>query len=59
MAGAESFLRTVLCLYVFAERGLLQLSRTDGNLSLRIQSDGKKVALDDSAYLRALRDILS
>ncbi len=59
VAGAESFLRTVLCLYVFAERGLLQLSRTGGNLSLRIRSDGKKVALDDSAYLRALRDILS
>lgn len=59
MVGAESFLRTVFCLYVFAERELLQLSRTDGMLSLRLQSDGKKVALEDSVYLRALRDILS
>lgn len=59
MVGAESFLRTVLCLYVFAERGLLQLSCTDGMLSLRLQSDGKKVVLEDSVYLRALRDILS
>ncbi|MDO4812310.1 MAG: single-stranded-DNA-specific exonuclease RecJ [Eubacteriales bacterium] len=59
MIGAETFLRTALCLYVFAERGLLQLSRADGILSLRLQSDGKKVALEDSSYLRALRDILS
>lgn len=59
MIGAEAFLRTALCLYVFAERGLLQLSRADGMLSLRLRSDGKKVALEDSSYLRALRDILS
>ena len=57
--GAESFLRTVLCLQVFAERGLLTMQRADGMLTLQLQSDGKKVALDDSIYLRALRDILA
>ena len=59
VAGAESFARTLLCLNVFAERGLLTLARGDGVLTLRLKSDGVKVSLDDSVYLRALRDILS
>ncbi len=59
VAGAESFARTLLCLNVFAERGLLSLTRADGTLTLRLKSDGSKVSLDESVYLRALRDILS
>ena len=59
VAGAESFARTLLCLNVFAERGLLSLTRSDGTLTLRLKSDGSKVSLDESVYLRALRDILS
>lgn len=59
VAGAESFARTLLCLNVFAERGLLSLTRADGTLTLRLRSDGDKVSLDESVYLRALRDILS
>ena len=59
VAGAESFARTLLCLNVFAERGLLSLTRADGVLTLRLKSDGAKVSLDESIYLRALRDILS
>ena len=59
VAGAESFARTLLCLNVFAERGLLTLTRADGTLTLRLRSDGDKVSLDESIYLRALRDILS
>lgn len=59
VAGAESFARTLLCLNVFAERGLLTLTRSDGTLSLRLRSDGEKVSLDESVYLRVLRDILS
>ena len=59
VAGAESFARTLLCLNVFAERGLLTLTRGDGMLTLRLKSDGSKVSLDDSVYLRALHDILS
>ena len=59
VTGAESFARTLLCLNVFAERGLLLLTRADGVLTLRLKSDGAKVSLDESVYLRALRDILS
>ena len=59
VTGAECFARTVLCLHVFSERGLLSLTRTDGTLTLRLQSDGTKVSLDDSPYLRMLRDTLS
>ena len=57
--GAESFLRTALCLEVFAERGLLTLSHADGMLTLRLTALGKKVALDECPYLRMLRAKLS
>ncbi|MBQ1603746.1 MAG: hypothetical protein II079_07735, partial [Oscillospiraceae bacterium] len=57
--GAESFLRTALCLEVFAERGLLTLSRADGMLTLRLTALGKKVALDECPYLCMLRAKLS
>lgn len=57
--GAESFLRTALCLDIFAERGLLTLERSGDTLTLRLTSDGKKVELDDNPYLARLRDILS
>ena len=58
VTGAESFLRTALCLDIFAERGLLTLERADGTLTLRLTSDGKKVELDDSPYLKHLRELL-
>jgi hypothetical protein len=44
---------------VFAERGLLTLSRADGMLTLRLTALGKKVALDECPYLRMLRAKLS
>ena len=56
MPGAESFLRTVLCLEIFAERGLLTISRADKYITLRLTSDGKRVELDSSPYLRRLRE---
>ena len=58
LPGAESFLRTALCLEVFAERGLLSLERVNGILTLRLTAEGKKVELDDGPYLRRLREIL-
>ena len=58
LPGSESFLRTALCLDVFAERGLVSLERGDGLLTLRLTSGGKKVELEDSAYLKCLRQIL-
>lgn len=59
MVGAETFLRTAVCLQVFAERGLLAISREGDLLTLRLTADGKKVALDDSPYLAALSAFLS
>ncbi len=54
--GAESFLRTALCLEVFAERGLLSMECNDKYITLRLTSNGKHVELEDSPYLCALRD---
>ena len=59
MVGAETFLRTAMCLQVFAERGLLSIERKDTTLTLRLTADGKKVELDKSPYLSALHAFLS
>ena len=56
--GAESFLRAALCLAVFAERNLVTLRREGGSITLRLTAEGKKVELDESVYLRALREKL-
>ena len=58
MVGAETFLRTAMCLQVFAERGLLSIERKDTTLTLRLTADGKKVELDKSPYLSALHGFL-
>ena len=59
MVGAETFLRTAMCLQVFAERGLLSIERKDTTLTLRLTADGKKVELNKSPYLSALHGFLS
>ena len=53
--GAESFPRTVMCLAVFAERGLVTVERHDKYITLRL-TGGKRVDLDASPYLCALRE---
>ncbi len=59
MVGAETFLRTAMCLQVFAERGLVTIAREGETLSLRLTAEGKKVKLEDSPYLSALHGFLS
>ncbi len=59
MVGAETFLRTAMCLQVFAERGLLAIERRGELLSLRLTAEGKKVELEQSPYLSALHGFLS
>ena len=59
MVGAETFLRTAMCLQVFAERGLVTIAREGETLSLRLTAEGKKVELEDSPYLSALHGFLS
>ena len=58
LRGAEPFLRTVLCLEVFRERGLLQCRRLGDSINLHLTSQGKKVALDRSEYLLRLHQAL-
>ena len=58
LTGAECFMRSLVCLDVFEERGLLECRRSDGALTLRLTSDGKKVELDESPILKRLREIL-
>ena len=57
MVGAETFLRTAMCLQVFAERGLLSIERGGTTLTLRLTAE--KVELDKSPYLSALHGFLS
>jgi len=58
LPGSDCFLRSAVCLDVFAERGLLTLERAGDTLTLRLTSDGKKVELDDSPYLKRLHSML-
>lgn len=58
LPGAESFLRTAVCMEIFAERGLLSLERSDDTIALRLTSGGKKVELDDDPYLQRLHEVL-
>ena len=51
----EEFGRTMICLEVFCERGLIGLERGADTLTITIQTDGRKVDLEASEVLRRLR----
>ncbi len=53
----ETLAHTLLCLDVFAERGLICLSQNRDNLFISFNQVEEKVDLDDSAILRRLRAI--
>ena len=55
--GEEPFLRTVLGLEVFAERGLVTLTVREDTMILR-PVPGKRADLEQSAYILALRRAL-
>ncbi|MDE7262780.1 MAG: single-stranded-DNA-specific exonuclease RecJ [Oscillospiraceae bacterium] len=55
--GEEPFLRTVLGLEVFAERGLVTMTVREDMMILR-PVPGKRADLEQSAYMRFLRQIL-
>lgn len=59
LGGTEPFLRSALCLEIFAERGLLKLEHQENDIFLAQHSQGKKVCLADSVYIRMLQDILA
>ena len=50
--------RTLLCLEVLEERGLIQLGRSAGRLQITLNRPEGKVDLDASLLLRRLRDVL-
>ncbi len=54
IGGAESFLRSALCLEVFCECGLMTMERTEGEVTLRLCRD-KHVSLDDAPLLRTVK----
>jgi len=53
--GNESFLRAVLSLLVFSERGLLAVSQGDNRLTLRLLPSREKVDLFACPYLVKLQ----
>jgi single-stranded-DNA-specific exonuclease len=53
----ESLAHTLLCLDVFAERGLILLSRQGDTLTISISPVSEKVDLDASAILSRLREL--
>ena len=53
----EPFLRSALCLEVFAERGLLNLQHDGDRITLCRCDDGKKVRLEDSPYILRVQRI--
>ncbi|MDE6934797.1 MAG: single-stranded-DNA-specific exonuclease RecJ [Oscillospiraceae bacterium] len=55
--GTESFLRAVLGVEVFAERGLITLSVQEDQMSLHPRP-GRRADLEQSVYMRALRRTL-
>lgn len=54
---SDAFLRSAMCLAVFAERGLISLERENGSLSLR-PIPGRRADLEQSAYMVQLRKII-
>ena len=58
LGGTEPFLRAALCLEIFAERGLLQLTHQGSDITLTMDRQDKKVNLADSVYIRTLQNIL-
>lgn len=54
--GREVFPRTMICLEVFHERGLVQLEQASGQLRIGLNAANDKVDLEESYILRRLRE---
>ena len=55
----ETVMRTLVCLEVFDERGLISLERHTGSLQIQFRTVEGKVDLEQSAILRRLRALMS
>ncbi len=58
LGGMEPFLRAVICLTVFDERGLLEIGRCGDECTLRRVAVAHKVDLNEAAHVRALRAMM-
>ncbi len=58
LGGTDAFLRSALCLEIFAERGLLKRDRRGDDVTLCLTDGGVKVNLEASPILRRLHGIL-
>ena len=56
--GRETVMRTMVCLEVFDERGLIRLERTTDHLHICLNAVEGKVDLEDSRILRKLRKLM-
>lgn len=54
----ETFMRTMVCLEVFDERGLIQLRRTTDHLQIDLNQVEGKVDLEASCIMRRLRKLM-
>ena len=58
MGGSDPFLRAAFSLEIFQERQLLAFTREGDRLTVRLTDQGKKVSLEQSAYLQRLYQAL-
>ena len=58
MGGVECFLRAMLCLAVFQERGLIVAESSSAFTTITLCDLEDKISLEDSQYLKALHKIL-
>ena len=54
----ETVMRTMVCLEVFDERGLIRLERATDHLHIALRSVEGKVDLDESCIMRKLRHMI-
>jgi len=57
LGGAEAFLRAQVCLEIFAERGLIRMSRNEDRIELEIHQ-GNKAVLEESCHMIRLMEIM-
>ena len=54
----ETFMRTMVCLEVFGERGLVQVERTTDLLRIDVKQVDGKVDLEQSSIMMRLRKLI-
>ena len=54
----ETLMRTMVCLEVFDERGLIRLRRTTDHLQIDLNEVEGKVNLEDSCIIKRLRELM-